>query len=125
MHAGSTRRMHDLGPALSGWLPVRWPEAQGLAAWERTDTGFRRVPDTYAVTMVCSNCGHHWTAHIPRGEPAGRKSCPHCGCYTGHKTWQPGPPRRDITWTSPKPPVTWISPKPPVTWIHPRYRERG
>ena len=87
MHARSTRRMHDLGPALSGYQPVRWPEVTALASAQRGQ-------DTYTVPMHCSNCGHRWTARLPKGEPAGRDTCPHCGCFTGSRTWETGAPHR-------------------------------
>lgn len=101
----------DLAPALTGYRPVRWPEVTALSAAECGR-------DTYAVPMHCSNCGHHWTAHLPKGIPAGSSACPNCGCMTGRRTWTPDPPHRLGG-------VMHVSPIPPVMWVHPRYRQRG
>lgn len=43
--------------------------------------GFLPTANQYEMKYVCTNCGHNHTFNIPRGQPADKKDCPHCGCY--------------------------------------------
>lgn len=57
---------------------------------------------TYSMEFDCSNCGHSWTACIPKGTPAGfNRLCPNCGCTEGkaNKTDRYGwRPKKDDYW---------------------------
>lgn len=43
-----------------------------------------RLNGTYSIRRYCTNCGHHFKEHIPKGQQKTSKcSCPKCGCGTG------------------------------------------